>query len=156
GGTLYYLLTGQNPIMDREVTTVLRHARRGEFRRPREIDPEIPPPLEAICLKAMAYRPEDRYASPRDLAHDLELWLADRPVSAWPEPARVKLRRWVSRNRTLVSSAAAAILVAAATGGYLAYDSQMRRTRHQIEANARVDALATAEVRALPQIVDRL
>src|SRR5262249_15588695 len=56
GGTLYYLLTGKNPITDREVTAVLRHARRGEFRKPREVDPGIPPPLEAICLKAMAYR----------------------------------------------------------------------------------------------------
>ena len=73
----------------------------------------------------MAYRPEDRYASPRTLAHDLELWLADEPVSAWPEPARLKLRRWVNRNRTLVSSAAAAILVAAVTGGYLAYEVHM-------------------------------
>src|SRR6185312_11766132 len=104
----------------------------------------------------MAQRPKERYASARALAHDLELWLADEPVSAWPEPARVKLRRWISRHRTLVSSTAAAILVAAATGGYLAYETQMRRARRQIEANARVDALATAEVRALPQIVDRL
>ena len=112
GATLYYLLTGQNPITDREVTTALRHARRGEFLRPREVNPEIPLPLEAICLKAMAYRAEDRFDSPRMLAHDLELWLADEPVSAWPEPLRLKLRRWVIRNRTLVSSAAAALLVA--------------------------------------------
>ena len=105
GATLYYLLTGQNPITDREVTTALRHARRGEFRRPREVNPEVPPALEAICLKAMAYRPDDRFASPRMLAHDLELWLAGEPVSAWPEPLSLKLRRWVIRNRTLVSSA---------------------------------------------------
>ena len=156
GATLYYLLTGRNPIMDKEVTTVLRRARRGEFRRPREADPGIPTALEAICLKAMAFRPEERYGSPRDLAHDLELWLADEPVSAWPEPAWLKLRRWVNRNRTLVSSAAAAILVAAATGGYLAYETQMGRVRRRVEANARADALSTAEVRALPQIVDQL
>ncbi len=156
GATLYYLLTGRNPITDPEVTTVLRHVRRGEFRRPREVDPGIPPGLEAICLKAMAYRPDDRYDSPRELAHDLELWLADEPVSAWPEPAWRKLRRWVDRHRTLVSSAAAAILVAAATGGYLAYETQMGRVRSRIEANARADALSTAEVRALPQIVDQL
>jgi formylglycine-generating enzyme required for sulfatase activity len=156
GATLYYLLTGKNPISDLDVTTALRHARRGEFRRPREVDPRIPQALEAICLKAMAHRPEDRYASARQLAHDVELWLADEPVSAWPEPARLKLQRWVNRNRALVSSAAAAILVAAATGGYLAYDAQMGRVKRQVEADARVDALSTAEVRALPLIVDQL
>jgi formylglycine-generating enzyme required for sulfatase activity/tRNA A-37 threonylcarbamoyl transferase component Bud32 len=156
GATLYYLLTGQNPISEREITTALRHARRGEFRRPREVDPEIPPALEAICLKAMAQRAEDRFDSPRMLADDLELWLAGEPVSAWPEPARLKLRRWVVRNRTLVSSAAAALLVALVTGGYLAFEFNVTRARRQIEANAQVDSLLTAEVRSVPQIVERL
>ncbi len=32
----------------------------------------------------------------------------------------------------------------------------MRRARRQIEANARVDSLLTAEVRSVPQIVERL
>ena len=129
GATLYYLLTGRNPITDQEVddgppTRASRRvppAARGQ--------PPVPPALEAICLKAMAYRPEDRYGSPRDLAQDLERWLADEPVSAWPEPLRLKVLRWVNRNRTLVSSSAAAILVAAATGGYLAYEDQMGRVR---------------------------
>ena len=124
--------------------------------RPREVNPEIPLPLEAICLKAMAYRAEDRFDSPQMLAHDLELWLAGEPVSAWPEPRRLKLRRWVIRNRTLVSSATAALVVALVTGGYLAFEFNMRRTRRQIEANARVDSLSTAEVRSVPQIVERL
>ena len=34
----------------------------------------------------MALRPEDRYASPRALADDVEHWLADEPVSAYREP----------------------------------------------------------------------
>ena len=33
--------------------------------------------LEAICSKAMALRPEDRYSTTRALADDLERWLAD-------------------------------------------------------------------------------
>src|SRR5262249_37939566 len=73
-----------------------------------------------------------------------------------PEPARLRLRRWVRRHQAPVSSAAAAILVVAATGSYLLYEGQMGRVRRQVEANARVDALSTAEVRALPQIVEQL
>ena len=49
----------------------------------------IDPALEAICLKAMALRPEDRYASPVRLADDIEHWLADEPVSAWREPLSI-------------------------------------------------------------------
>jgi serine/threonine protein kinase len=156
GATLYYLLTGQSPIIDREVSTALHRARHGEFRRPRDLNPAIPPALEAICLKAMAHRPQDRFDSPRMLAHDLELWLAGEPVSAWPEPRWVKLRRWVFRNRTLVSSATAALLVALAAGAYLAVEFNMTRARRQIEADARLDSLSTAEVRSVPQVVERL
>ena len=38
--------------------------------------------LEAVCLKAMALKPEDRYAAPKALAEDVERWLADEPVTA--------------------------------------------------------------------------
>ena len=43
-------------------------------------------PIDAICCKAMALRPEDRYASCRLLADDIERALADLPVTAYAEP----------------------------------------------------------------------
>jgi WD40 repeat protein len=60
----------------------------------------------------MALSPADRYPSPRALADDLEHWLADEPVSAWPEPWTVRSRRWLGRHRSLVTAAAATIVVA--------------------------------------------
>jgi hypothetical protein len=42
----------------------------------------VPRPLEAICLKAMALQPQDRYETALDLADDVERWLADEPVTA--------------------------------------------------------------------------
>ena len=45
------------------------------------------------------------------MADDLERWLAGEPVVAWPEPLSVKARRWVSKNRTLVTTTAAVVLV---------------------------------------------
>lgn len=113
GATLYCVLTGNVPVQGQDVTAILKNARRGYFVAPRIIQPALARPLEAICLKAMSLRPEDRYASPRHLADDIERWLADEPVHAWSEPLRVKARRWVSRHRTLVSATAATILVAA-------------------------------------------
>lgn len=51
-----------------------------DFVKPRVINPKIPESLEAICLKAMAQKQEDRYENPQLLADDLEHWLADEPV----------------------------------------------------------------------------
>ena len=42
---------------------LLHRVRQGDFPRPREVNRTVPPALEAICLKAMARQPEDRYPS---------------------------------------------------------------------------------------------
>jgi serine/threonine-protein kinase len=114
GATLYCLLTGQPPFEGEDVGAVLRAVQHGEVRSPRIIDPTLDRPLEAICLTAMALRPEDRYPRVRALADDLERWLADEPVSAWREPLARRAGRWARRNRSLMMAGAAAVLVALA------------------------------------------
>jgi serine/threonine protein kinase len=111
GATLYCLLTGQSPVKGPEAET-LKKVQAGDFPLPRQIKREIVPSLEAICLKAMALRAQDRYAAPKDLADDIEQWLADEPVGAWPEPWTIKSARFMRKHRTLVTSAAAVLLVA--------------------------------------------
>jgi serine/threonine protein kinase len=107
GATLYCLLTGKAPF-EGDVASVLRQVERGEFRLPRQVDPAIDRALEAICLKAMANRPEGRYASCRALAEDVERWMADEAVEAYAEPWARTLTRWLARHRTPVTGAAAA------------------------------------------------
>ena len=112
GATLYTILTGQPPFAKQENSPILRRVETGDFPRPRSINPDLSPALEAICLKAMALHPNDRYLSSRDLADDIEAWLADQPTTAWPEPLTARLRRWLRQNHTLATSAAVAVLVA--------------------------------------------
>ena len=111
GATLYCLLTGKPPF-EGDVADVIRGVQKGGFRPPRAVDPSIDPALEAVCLKAMALKPENRYASPKALAEDVERWMADEPVTAWREPWARRARRWARRNRTAVTAAGAAVLVA--------------------------------------------
>jgi eukaryotic-like serine/threonine-protein kinase len=115
---------------------VLGAVQRGNFPPPRQIDTAIDRALEAVCLKAMALRPEDRYGTPRALAEDLERWMADEPVAAWVEPFSRRARRWAQRNRTAVTTAAVAVLVALA-GTATVLTVQTRANRDLREANAR-------------------
>ncbi|MFO0953202.1 MAG: serine/threonine-protein kinase [Isosphaeraceae bacterium] len=115
GATLYCLLTGQPPFQGEDVGEILGRVRRGEFPAPRRLDPSIDPALEAVCLKAMALSPEDRYDACQELADDVERWLADEPVSAYVEPFTRRARRWMKRHRTTMTAAATA-LVAATVG----------------------------------------
>jgi len=112
GATLYVLLTGQAPFEGSHVHEVLDAVRRGDFPSPRQVRPDVPRALDAICRKAMARKIEDRYATALDLADDLERWLADEPVTAYREPIAVRLARWERRHSTFVASATA-LLVAA-------------------------------------------
>jgi serine/threonine-protein kinase len=148
GATLYHLLSGRPPFTDPEVADVLAKVQRADFPRPRAVRPEVPVPLEAVCLKAMALRPEDRYGSVAGLTQDLERWLNDQPVSAWPEPWGVRARRWVARHRTLVTSSVAGLLVAvlslAGVAGLLISDNQQLSRSNQAEQEARAVALQRA------------
>jgi eukaryotic-like serine/threonine-protein kinase len=114
GATLYALLTGLAPFTDSDVGQVLCKVEGGDFPLPRKVRHDVPAPLEAVCLKAMARRPEYRYLTPRALADDLEHWLADEPVSAYREPWNDRAGRWARRHRTAVSATAAALVVAVA------------------------------------------
>jgi eukaryotic-like serine/threonine-protein kinase len=93
GATLYHLLTGHAPCEADEIGELFRKVLAGEIPRPRKVNPRVSPALEAICVKALAYRPEQRYASVAALQIDLERWLADEPVSAWREPLSHRTRR---------------------------------------------------------------
>lgn len=105
GSTFYELLTGERPFKGSEEIDVLALVRRGEFVRPDVAKSDIPAALSAICVQAMALNPADRYASALDLAADVERWLADEPVTAYPEPWHVRASRWARRHRTaLVAS----------------------------------------------------
>jgi tetratricopeptide (TPR) repeat protein len=77
---LYCLLTGKPPLEEPNGQRLLRRVQTGEFAPPRQVKPAVSEALEAICQKAMALRPGDRYPSPRELTEDLEHWLADEPV----------------------------------------------------------------------------
>jgi serine/threonine-protein kinase len=112
GATLYVMLTGRPPFDGNDDAEVLPKVRRGEFASPRAISPSIPKALEAICKKAMALKQADRYANPRLLAEDVEHWLADEPVVAYPEPWPDRARRWSRKHRTLATSSAAVLLLA--------------------------------------------
>jgi tRNA A-37 threonylcarbamoyl transferase component Bud32 len=143
GATFYCLLTGKPPL-EGEVGEVLRRAQRGEFPPPRGVNQRLPPALEAVCLKAMATMPADRYPSPRALAEDIEHWLADEPVTAHGEPWHARLARWGRRHRQAVATAAVLLLaavVALAVGTVLIRREQLQTQQQRDLAEQRADTL---------------
>lgn len=69
--------------------------------QPRKLNPQIPIPLEAICLKAIAKERCARYPSAAALSEDLQRWLANEPISAIQDPLGKRFQRWIAKHRRL-------------------------------------------------------
>jgi serine/threonine protein kinase len=85
GVILYELLTGRRPFQAGSRRALLQQIATTEPRPPRQVDGTIPTELERICLKALANRACDRYATARDMADDLHCFL--QTSSGMVEPA---------------------------------------------------------------------
>jgi serine/threonine-protein kinase len=135
GATLYALLTGRPPVRARRPDHTAGEVRSEEIIPPRQVKAGVPAALDAVCRKAMALRQEDRYATPRALADDIEHWLADEPVSAWREPLAGRLARWARRHRTLVVGVLIALAVAlpASAGGIVFLNDQRRKAEKNLD-----------------------
>jgi protein kinase-like protein len=84
GVVFYELLTGIAPFQGETLPELLESVCERDPVLPRRINPDIPGELQNICLKALEKRPADRYASAREMAQDLERFLAGEPVLAAP------------------------------------------------------------------------
>ena len=149
GATLYVLLTGRLPFPGSSAADILTRVKNGEVVPPRKRNPEIPRPLEAICLKALASLPQDRYRSAQALADELERWLADAPVEAYSEPLGTRVKRWIERRKVVLFTAVAAVaggIGVAATGWH---------SHSLLEVENRSQAYVSAEKSVREQVLTR-
>jgi len=114
GVVLYELLTGRKPFEGSRHEQMMR-VLEDDPDRPRTHDPNVPPDLETICLKAMSKEPRRRYASARDMATDLHRFLDGEPIHARPVGLGERLWRWCRKN-PLAVVAFAVILIGSALG----------------------------------------
>ena len=84
GVMLYELLTGRRPF-NGPLGTLMAQILLDPPPSMTQFRPDIDPALEAICAKALAKKPADRYLSMKDFAAALELWLAGKAPSPIPE-----------------------------------------------------------------------
>jgi len=120
GAILYHVLAGVRPY--RAARTIDELLEMVTTSAPQPIDElvdDAPPELVAIVEKAMARRPQDRYATAQGLALDLRAFQAGKLVAAHRYTSWQLARRWVSQHKGMVLTASVAlgVLVAIAAVG---------------------------------------
>lgn len=114
GAVMYHLLSGHPPFVPRETRLsaqeVIDRVLEGPPKSLSNIVRGAPEELIAICEKAMARDIEDRYPDMGAMAEDVRAYLEQRVVQAHRTGAVPEFRKWVARNKVLVSGLAATIM----------------------------------------------
>lgn len=126
GAILYAILTGRPPFGGLNLVDVLRQAAGGKPTPPRQVRADVPAALEAACLKAMAPKREERYASATELGQEVQRWQDDQR-----RLAEAALRRQSEVLRSILNSMSDGVLGADTRGNLLvinpAADRLLRR-----------------------------
>jgi serine/threonine protein kinase len=90
GTVLYELSVGQRPFRGENDFAIMEKIVHGKAPLPSTIAPDYPAELEAIVMRLLAPRPDERYQTAEDLLHDLEqfiskhgLWVSSRPLGKY-------------------------------------------------------------------------
>ena len=87
GVVLYQMLTGRLPF-EGSTMSVLARLLSETPPPPSQLRPDLDPALEAVILRAMARRPEDRFPDARTFADALRRWSEGKPAPDAPPAAR--------------------------------------------------------------------
>jgi len=148
GVVLYELLTSRIPFHEAHGQVLVRlRDPQARFPSPRDRNSQVPLDLDAICLKALAWDPEKRYADCDALARDLDRWLEGRPVDARPLSRREQFRLWRRREpvvATLTLGVMVAITVGAVSSALLAWRASDRAGAAEMALKNETKALGQA------------
>jgi tetratricopeptide (TPR) repeat protein len=151
GVTLYELATLRHPADGAADAATAFEASRTHWRRPRQWNAAIPVDFENIVLKAIAEERDDRYATARDLAEDLQRFLDGEPIAARPPSLAVRLGKWAVRRKRWVGAAAVAL-----AAGVLGMSVSLAIIATERAAKDRAYQAATQNHRQAREMLDRV
>jgi hypothetical protein len=133
GVIMYELLAGASPYREANGAAALVHAILHDSPQPPSRVPGaisgIDADLDAVCMKAMRKRVDERYASAGALLADLERWLAREPVEARRGERGYRVRAFARRHWIGLSLSATVVAAVLAAGIW-----EVRSQRAQIAA----------------------
>jgi hypothetical protein len=143
GAILYECLTGRPPFQAATTVETLLQVMHDEPVSISKLQPGVPRDLATIAMRCLEKQPIKRYASARDLADDLDRFLAGQSIHARRVGPLERGWRWCKRN-PVVAGLASGLLVALVLGiagvSWKWWEAEQRR--RQAEASADAEKLA--------------
>ncbi len=157
GAILYACLVGRPPFQtDNPMLTIKQVIAQAPI-SPRVFNRSISKDVATICLKCLEKEPRQRYSSARELAEDLERFLACKPIKARAVGHLGRVLRW-SKRHPAVSALSIGIL--SLTLASLGVVLRLNRLHHDslvhVNLTNRIEQIATASYSELPRLIPSL
>ncbi|MDX9734360.1 MAG: serine/threonine-protein kinase [Thermoanaerobaculia bacterium] len=115
GVLLYEILTGRSPFSASDGQSAMKKVLEHDQETPFRVNRAAGRALSAVCSKALAKPPAERYPTARDLAAEIRRYREFRPVEAFRPSAGERLSTW-ARRRPVASSVAVTLFGAVLVG----------------------------------------
>ena len=102
GGILYAILTLDSPFAGLSQQEILNRTAMGKLIPPSLVGPQCPIGLEAICMKAMAFDPAERYQDAMEIRSDINAFLTGYASTAENASALRNFFLFIRRNISVV------------------------------------------------------
>ncbi len=156
GAILYEMLTGRPPFLAPKPLDTVMQVIKNDPVAPRELQPDVPPDLETICMKTLQKDQSQRYANCAELAADLQRYLAGEPISARPVGNLERVWRWCRRNpRVAIPSIAAIVFLIAATAISTFSYMKVSEQNGVIAEKKRIADVKTREAKANEKVAEQ-
>ncbi|WP_372368809.1 protein kinase [Candidatus Uabimicrobium sp. HlEnr_7] len=120
GATLYEILTSRPPFEGKNRVNLWYNILKEDPIWPRQLNPDIPSDIEAICIKCLQKSPEKRYKSMSEFANDLRNFQENKPILAKPPSVLTYAHKFIVRHLA-ASLAVIIILLSIVVGGVFSY-----------------------------------
>lgn len=113
GALLYTILALNPPLSGLPADEIIKRVSEGDIPPPSSVAPDfwnVPEGLEAICKKAMAFSPKERYKTATELKKDINSFRNGFLVSAQKRSPWLHLKSFIKRNKYMVIIAGLGIL----------------------------------------------
>jgi PAS domain S-box-containing protein len=134
GAVLYEILTGEPPFSGVDTMEVLGQVLRTAPLAPHHHWEEVPPALEAACLKALSKEPAQRFQAAAELSQEVMSW-----QEVQRRQAEDALRRQTEVLQSILNSMSEAVLVADVQGKLLHFNPAAERLLGVQTADATLD-----------------
>ncbi|MBU1221650.1 protein kinase [Myxococcota bacterium] len=110
GAILFELLTGKRPHTGKNPLEIVMAVVEKDIKHPVSIQPDIPPELAAVAMKALSKKPNERYNSVLEMAADIKRWQRGGLVGSYNYTLLDLLNKWLRRHKKIIWTAALLVI----------------------------------------------